>query len=754
MPFNPDTSLLDSPFLCEFLADCDLPATVQITEGYDSNESEEQSWCQGEIVNMHAMKDIPQVLALDRKGNRFRIPLNYTEKIFESIPNRCSDEYGTVEQLIVDFPKYVRSLGNITQSGVKVGDILCLQETSVNAAGCTELKCKVARTSRSITLTGDQVGPFETLEDVDPTTIRDITDRHLLPTRMRVRGEILVFNETNGNEKVIFKGLFTLKEIVKEKVLIVSTLTGKDLRVVKLPIDLEIRVKREDLKLDPKLFAEICQLIDREVNIESTIMSGNGEASWMFDIGYIERRDIEAQQADDVYEELAPLVPPRSPSNLKESNSKQNTIVNTADSETRYAPSPKPKSPRSSESLASSKDHKGIGKPAPPPVSKKPNVQKHNKPFANTTNITSQNIDSFNETKRSDVTSHHNRPDEAEERPGCIGDTQPVSPSKPKPASKPKKPGVAKGSPKPVPLELSKSKLNTISPKSREGKQPSSSNPCIALQDSSSLKTHESEGSPTKPVGAQNIESHTKSKLPIVKYNRSRSDETEENYEYISNIQPISSQKANPATNPVSSAVPLPIVKDNRSRPDETEEDYEYISNIQPVSPQKANPETNPVRLAVPLGNLTPNVIKQKPVEEPLPRSQRSASPLQNSSSSKCESKDSPTELTLQNPKLIREAEMSAKRTNGKRRDNAEDDAGKAPSKAKELLKDISVSEVSGWLTKLGLSEYVDRFVEESIDGNFLLELDTEMMQYLGISNPLHKKKLMMFIQKGWTPKK
>lgn len=73
MPFNPDTSLLDSPFLCEFLADCDLPASIQIADGYDLNESEEQSWCQGEIVNLHAMKEIPQVLALDRKGNRFAV---------------------------------------------------------------------------------------------------------------------------------------------------------------------------------------------------------------------------------------------------------------------------------------------------------------------------------------------------------------------------------------------------------------------------------------------------------------------------------------------------------------------------------------------------------------------------------------------------------------------------------------------------------------------------------------------------------
>ena len=83
------------------------------------------------------------------------------------------------------------------------------------------------------------------------------------------------------------------------------------------------------------------------------------------------------------------------------------------------------------------------------------------------------------------------------------------------------------------------------------------------------------------------------------------------------------------------------------------------------------------------------------------------------------------------------------------------DDTAMTPSQAaKEHLEGISVSHVCAKLTELGLGKYVGRFEEESIDGDLLLELDAEMMLHLGISNPLHRKKLELFIRTGWTPKK
>lgn len=58
--------------------------------------------------------------------------------------------------------------------------------------------------------------------------------------------------------------------------------------------------------------------------------------------------------------------------------------------------------------------------------------------------------------------------------------------------------------------------------------------------------------------------------------------------------------------------------------------------------------------------------------------------------------------------------------------------------------------EVCIWLIKFGLSEYVDRFEDELIDGDLLFELNVEMMLYFGILNLLYRKKFELFICMGW----
>ncbi|KAJ7360452.1 hypothetical protein OS493_015553 [Desmophyllum pertusum] len=613
MPFNPDTSQVDSSLLlCDFLTECHLPQTIEIVEGYDSDESVERSWSQGEIVNLHAMKDLAQVIARDASGNHFTIPLNYPKKIFECIPNRCRDKYETVEELIVDFPKYVRSLRDLPQSGVKVGDILSLLETSTNTAGSMELKCRIGvGKTRSITLSGDQIGLFETLEDANPTTMRDITDRHLLPTRVRVRAGTQDVNYANTNKRVMFEGLFVIEEKVQEKVLIAYTLNGNNLKVVTLPIHMEIIVKKEISKIDPTLLSKISGLIDNEVNIESTITSELEDASWIFNI----EQHIEEQQTDDIYEEILPPVPPRSPTKPKGSDSNQYRALNNPEGDTRYAPLPKPKpqsrKPTSPETQTESE------KPFHPRVAKKPNAIK-------------QSLE---------------------------GETQ--SPS---------------SHPSMLPLETINDLKERIS-----GKSPAN-------------------------TSSKNIKSQVAPKTP---------DATS-----------------------------------NHNRPEVAGVNAKSVSHPKPRPPRK--PVAKPVPPAPP--ELKPNEIKLKSSsEQEQPSHSRHSIPplLDPSGVKKCQSEESPTTSTSQNIDSHIESESPEAATNC----NRPEEAGVVQNQAQERLKDMSVSDVSKWLTKLGLSEYVERFTEEWIDGNMLLELDTEMMQDLGISSSLHRKKLTMFIQKGWIPK-
>lgn len=695
-------SLLDSSLLCEFLTECQLPETVEIVEGYDSNDSVEMSWSSGETVYLHSMKDVSQVLALDRKGNRFCIPLNYPEKIFEGIPNRCSDRYENVGELIVDFPKYVRSLQNIPQSGVEVGDILCLLEASCKEAGCVDLNCKVVGKGCPITLSGDQVGLFETLEDVKPITMRDITDKHLLPTRARVRADARRFNnQTNLLNQVMLEGLFTIQEIAQEKVLLLYTLYEKDLRVVKVPIDLEIRVRRKASKLDPRLFTEICRRIDEGVNIDSTITTGSREASWFFDISDAEQ-DIEAAQPDCFYDEIVPRLPPRSPS-IKRTGptSNQYTKLNKpSDNEPRYV-QPSELKPR----RKSGRD----GTPEPPPIAKKLSMDKRNSchsQLITTTDCprktTSQNeVQSHTERKRAEAQSHSNRPEKEGDNTGRSGSTQSVSPVTPKAAKKHQVTAFPEGSKKPVSPTLCKQTSNDNIQRLPQEESPNSHHLIPPMHDSIvSEKCRESKDHPTK-LTSKNIKLHTVSKMPEVNNNFSRlSSVAQADRAFIGGTEDVSPGKtAKPTRRPVD-----PVAA---------------RENIKVPSP--------------PLGKPTPDVTKLKPMEE-----EKSLSSLH-------------TGPPLERPRSTETHDVESHKSTVK----SGGDAGMVEGQtAKERLEGISVSEVCTWLTKLGLSEHVDRFEDESIDGDLLLELNAEMMLHLGILNPLHRKKLELFIRTGWTPNK
>ncbi|XP_032227503.2 uncharacterized protein LOC116610936 [Nematostella vectensis] len=73
--------------------------------------------------------------------------------------------------------------------------------------------------------------------------------------------------------------------------------------------------------------------------------------------------------------------------------------------------------------------------------------------------------------------------------------------------------------------------------------------------------------------------------------------------------------------------------------------------------------------------------------------------------------------------------------------------------KTREKLENLTVYEVSDCLRQLNMDCYVERFQEEQIDGNMLVELTPDIMaQSLGVTNKLHQIKLAKFIQ-GWRPK-
>ena len=579
--------------LCDFVTNCHLPETIRVVDGYESLESEELSWCQDDIINLHTLKEISRVIAQDAHERFFSIPLTYHGKIFESIPMACADKYETVKELIIPSPKYVRSLRDIPKSDVVAGDIISLLGASAtNSQGHKELKCKVVGKPCTIFLSGNQFGPFETLDDVSPISIQEVLNRNRLPTRVRVlAGKTQAFNGANTNPPVRFEGLFTLEHAVKQKVLIVSTLVERHLRILKLPIDLEITVRREQSKIHPNLFSHICHLIETVVDIDSTITSGStGEASWYFDD--VDDDMYETLSKDnDIYEELRPLVPPRTPPTKalpeKSQNKKNNKSVNP-----RYAPPPKPKpKPKPKNTSEASVAKKSSVQAAPPrPAASKPNDLITTKPpsskfispeRSNLAQFTTQNIQSYIEPRNPEIAS----------RTSCrakkmIKDEQVVQ------RDEIASPGTQ------VEEVISSSK--TI-PKSEDD------------GDSLIFETIDDE----EALKQSRLSEHTSSDDTIGGQDRQQGD---------------------------------------------------TFSQV-------------------------------------------------------------PHQVSLE-----RQEDTTAK-------------------DLRKHLEGISVSEVSEWLRKLGLSQYVDLFAEEVVDGAMLLELNEKMMEEIGIKSGLHRKKLLMFIERGWTPK-
>lgn len=272
------TSLKDSIKECDglplmdFAIDCQLPQTVQIVEGYESLESEELSWSQGEIIDLHFLLEQTLVIAQDEKCNDFAIPLTYPGRIFDATPKNR----GKVS---------CSSPGNTKKSKLK--------------------------------------------------TLREIIDGSRLPVSVFIpRGEMEALNGNNKTPSVKLEGLFHLREAVKQKTFLVSSLMGNQLRVLKLPMDVEISVRPEKIKLSPPMFSHISQIIEKEVKIESTIICGSkGDVSWFFDL------DEDIAIDEDFYAEILPPVPPRQPY-ASEPDSNQENVSPSKELDVRYAPCP------------------------------------------------------------------------------------------------------------------------------------------------------------------------------------------------------------------------------------------------------------------------------------------------------------------------------------------------------------------------------------------------------------------------------
>lgn len=71
--------------------------------------------------------------------------------------------------------------------------------------------------------------------------------------------------------------------------------------------------------------------------------------------------------------------------------------------------------------------------------------------------------------------------------------------------------------------------------------------------------------------------------------------------------------------------------------------------------------------------------------------------------------------------------------------------------KIPQRLEPLSVKEVCQCLKLLNMEQYEEVFRNECIDGSLLVSLSEDALVSLGITNKLHRTKLLKFIE-GWRP--
>ena len=59
----------------------------------------------------------------------------------------------------------------------------------------------------------------------------------------------------------------------------------------------------------------------------------------------------------------------------------------------------------------------------------------------------------------------------------------------------------------------------------------------------------------------------------------------------------------------------------------------------------------------------------------------------------------------------------------------------------------VTVDDVCEWLKNSNMSQYVDMFKLEEVDGKLLTDLDEEALKDLGVKNSFHRKKIIRKIK-------
>ena len=204
------------------IIDKGLPNMVHVCGGFLNNESEEQSFSQGDNLRLHCMREITYVTGRKRgiaNNNEDTveelIPLDYSKKVkIIEIEGKC---FKSVADVMAEMPRFVRTKSMVISddqneklSVIPVGVKIEVIENVIDRA----LKC-IFR-NKFVFIGTKQTASFELVEDHNNYSIKEVLDRRKLPITVEFLDSPTEFFSSNIEDCVnnykSFSGVYTIEK--------------------------------------------------------------------------------------------------------------------------------------------------------------------------------------------------------------------------------------------------------------------------------------------------------------------------------------------------------------------------------------------------------------------------------------------------------------------------------------------------------------------------------------------------------------
>lgn len=293
----------------EFLHEFRLPQIVQVQEGV-YERTNEKTMPAGQILKLHTVQQINQVLGETSKGDEVFIPLSSPYEL-EIVPDRCNNvEYQSIGELFDLSPNYVRSLDTLERPQIKKGTIFELKgKTLLSSIWYAEMK-NTAKPHNRVQIPLLMKARFQPLVDTRTYFLVEALNTYKFPFRVRFLetsstsdGSADEFVTEDNRLDLPSLGVITLQDRRQESVVISTSRNGRNVTVVTFPTDLSITFSPAlGLLKGESNYARICKEFHDGVDLEKIKNRRQLNA-------YLSKDTV--QQEDLDYEEIPPLVPPR-----------------------------------------------------------------------------------------------------------------------------------------------------------------------------------------------------------------------------------------------------------------------------------------------------------------------------------------------------------------------------------------------------------------------------------------------------------